>query len=64
MAENKHPHKNVIGNIDEIYPLITIIAESKTSYLKQNLSMHLHASQIKLLKEAKNTKNHNTEKSE
>lgn len=53
MAENKHPHKNVIGNIDEIYPLITIIAESKTSYLKQNLSMHLHASQIKLLKEAK-----------
>lgn len=53
MADIKHPHKNVIESIDEAYPLISIIAESKTSYLKQNLSLHLHASQIKLLKEAK-----------
>lgn len=45
-----HPHKNVIANMDEIGTLIGIIEESKMSYVKSNLSIHLHESQIKLLK--------------
>ncbi|WP_323735735.1 hypothetical protein PXD04_07535 [Methanosphaera sp. ISO3-F5] len=52
MADNKHPHKNVIDNYENIYPMVTLIDQSKTTYVRENLPIHLHASQIKLLKEA------------
>ncbi len=50
MAENNHPHKNVISNMKDLYPMISIINESKLTYVKDNLSKHLHSSQIELLK--------------
>lgn len=46
-------HKNVIDNYENIYPMISLIDESKTIYVSKRLPLHLHASQIKLLKEAK-----------
>jgi len=52
MADIKHPHKNVIDNYENIYPMISLIDESKTTYIRENLPIHLHASQVKLLKEA------------
>ncbi len=48
-----HPHKNVIDNYKNIYPMISLIDESKMTYVREKLQIHLHASQIKLLKEAK-----------
>ena len=33
--------------------LISIIEESKTTYVRENLDLHLHASQIRLLKQVK-----------
>ena len=53
MAENSHPHKKVIDNMKNIYQMISLIEESKSTYVKDNLSIHLHISQIKLLKEAR-----------
>ena len=42
-----------------VYPMFSIIDESKYTYVKENLSKHLHTSQIKLLKEAnKHSKPH------
>lgn len=59
MAENNHPHKNVIDNYENIYPMVSLIDESKTTYVRDNLPIHLHASQVKLLKEAnKHSKPH------
>lgn len=43
----------------DIYPLISLIDESKLTYVKENLSTHLHSSQIKLLKDVnKHAKSH------
>lgn len=45
-----HPHNNVISQMNDVSKLVDIIYESKMSYIRQNLSIHLHESQIKLLK--------------
>lgn len=46
-------HKNVIENYKNLYPMVSMIDESKTIYVIKKLPIHLHTSQIKLLKEAK-----------
>ena len=51
MAHKKH--KNVIDNYENLYPMVSLIDESKTIYVIEKLEIHLHTSQIKLLKEAK-----------
>lgn len=59
MADNNHPHIKVINNMKDISPLIALIEDSKLTYIKENISQHLHSSQIKLLKEAnKHSKPH------
>lgn len=45
-----HPHVNAISEMEDASKLIDIIAESKSAYVRDNLSIHLHESQIKLLK--------------
>lgn len=45
-----HPHVKAISEMDDAAKLIDIIAESKSAYVRDNLSIHLHDSQIKLLK--------------
>lgn len=52
MSENNHPHIRIIENMKSIAPLVSMIEESRLTYIKENLSLHLHSSQIKLLKEA------------
>ena len=47
-----HPHKNAIANMPPA-SLIGIIEESKMTYVRENLSIFLHESQIKLLKQVK-----------
>ncbi|WP_407432760.1 hypothetical protein [Methanobrevibacter sp.] len=54
-----HPHVDVISSMEDASKLIDIIYESKISYVRSNLSIHLHESQIKLLKNvAKHSKKH------
>lgn len=54
-----HPHVNVISEMEDASKLIDIIYESKMSYVRSNLSIHLHESQIKLLANvAKHSKKH------
>lgn len=50
---NKHPHINAINNLDDIGSLIDIIEKSKNSYVKDNLSIHLHDRQLTLLRDIK-----------
>ena len=45
-----HPHNKSIMNMNAS-SLISIIEESKITYVRENLDIHLHRSQIKLLKE-------------
>lgn len=53
-----HPHKDAIRKKDAP-GLIWIIEESKNTYIRENLSMHLHDSEIKLLRNVKkHTKPH------
>ena len=53
-----HPHKDAIAKKDAP-ALIGIIEESKNTYIRKNLSMHLHDSEIKLLRNVKkHTKPH------
>ena len=47
-----HPHENAIANMDAS-SMIGIIEESKMTYVRENLSIFLHESQIKLLKQVK-----------
>lgn len=47
-----HPHKNAIANMPAS-SLVGIIEESKMTYVRENLSIFLHESQIKLLKQVK-----------
>ena len=47
-----HPHKKAIENM-KASSLIGIIEESKMTYVRENLSVHLHESQVKLLKQVK-----------
>lgn len=47
-----HPHKKAIANMDAS-SLIGIIEESKMTYVRENLSIFLHESQVKLLKQVK-----------
>lgn len=47
-----HPHKNAIVNMPSS-ALIGVIEESKMTYVRENLSIFLHESQIKLLKQVK-----------
>ena len=47
-----HPHVKAIENMNAS-SLFGIIEESKMTYVRDNLSMFLHASQIKLLKQVK-----------
>ena len=47
-----HPHNKSIMNMNAA-PLISIIEESKITYVRENLDIHLHKSQIKLLKEVR-----------
>lgn len=47
-----HPHKNAIANMNAS-SLIGIIEESKLTYVRDNLDLHLHESQVKLLKQVK-----------
>lgn len=54
-----HPHVDVISEMEDVSKLIDIIYESKISYVRSNLSIHLHESQIKLLKNVdKHSKKH------
>lgn len=54
-----HPHLDAISSMDDVSKLIDIIYESKISYVRSNLSIHLHESQIKLLKNVdKHSKKH------
>ena len=45
-----HPHVKAISEMDDASKLIDIISESKSCYVRDNLSIHLHESQIKLIK--------------
>ena len=47
-----HPHKKAIADM-EASSLIGIIEESKMTYVREKLSIFLHESQIKLLKQVK-----------
>ena len=47
-----HPHKDVIAKMDAP-ALIRIIEESKNAYVRENLSIHLHEGEIKLLRNVK-----------
>lgn len=47
-----HPHNKAIANMAPS-SLIGVIEESKITYVRENLSIFLHASQIKLLKQVK-----------
>lgn len=47
-----HPHKKAIVNMNAA-SLISIIEESKMTYVRENLSMFLHRSQIVLLKQVR-----------
>ena len=47
-----HPHKKAVANMPAS-SLIGIIEESKMTYVRENLSIFLHESQIKLLKQVK-----------
>ena len=47
-----HPHNNAIANMSAS-SLIGVIEESKVTYVCENLSMFLHESQIRLLKQVK-----------
>ena len=47
-----HPHKKAIENMSPS-SLVGIIEESKVTYVRENLSVFLHESQIKLLKQVK-----------
>lgn len=47
-----HPHKKAIENMNPA-SLIAIIEESKMTYVRENLSIFLHRSQIVLLKQVK-----------
>ena len=47
-----HSHKNAIANMSAS-SLIGVIEESKMTYIRENLSIFLHESQIKLLKQVK-----------
>lgn len=47
-----HPHIKAIENMNAS-SLLGIIEESKLTYVRENLSMFLHESQIKLLKQVK-----------
>lgn len=47
-----HPHINAISKMDSS-ALIGVIEESKMTYVRENLSIFLHESQIKLLKNVK-----------
>lgn len=47
-----HPHFKAIENMNAS-SLIGIIEESKMTYVRENLSIHLHESQVKLLKQVK-----------
>jgi DNA-binding MarR family transcriptional regulator len=59
MNQTKHPHNNVINNLEEINTLISLLETSKMAYLKANLSIHLHESEIKLFKQViKHDKKH------
>ena len=47
-----HPHIKAIENMNAS-SLIGIIEESKMTYVRENLSIFLHESQVKLLKQVK-----------
>lgn len=47
-----HPHKKAIENMNPA-SLIAVIEESKMTYVRENLSIFLHRSQIVLLKQVK-----------
>ena len=47
-----HPHKDAIAKMPAS-ALIGVIEESKMTYVRENLSIFLHESQIKLLKQVK-----------
>ena len=47
-----HPHVKAIENMNAS-SFISIIEESKLTYVRDNLEMHLHESQVKLLKRVK-----------
>lgn len=47
-----HPHNKSIMSMNAS-SLISIIEESKTTYVREKLEIHLHANQIRLLKEVK-----------
>lgn len=47
-----HPHIKAIENMDAS-SWIGIIGESKLTYVRDNLDVHLHESQVKLLKQVK-----------
>lgn len=47
-----HPHKDAIAKMPAS-SLVGVIEESKMTYVRENLSVFLHESQIKLLKQVK-----------
>ncbi|MBR0272401.1 MAG: hypothetical protein IJQ68_10520 [Methanobrevibacter sp.] len=54
-----HPHVKAISEMEDASKLVDIIAESKSCYVRDNLSIHLHESQIRLIKNiVKHSKSH------
>ena len=51
-----HPHVKAVSNMNPS-SLIGVIEESKLTYVRDNLSIHLHESQVKLLKQVKKHEN-------
>ena len=47
-----HPHVKAVSNMNPT-SLISVIEESKLTYVRDNLSIHLHESQLKLLKQVR-----------
>lgn len=45
-----HPHVKAISEMENASKLVDIISESKSCYVRDNLSIHLHESQIMLIK--------------
>ena len=45
-----HPHVKAISEMEDASKLVDIISESKSCYVRDNLSIYLHESQIKLIK--------------
>lgn len=56
-----HPHKNVISEM-KASNLIGILDESKLSFIREHITIHLHESELKLLKNVRKHQKHHHKK--